>query len=209
MYDKIIKLYEKHGTSDYIGESITQTQHALQCAYLAEINPELTNYDNFVRECVIVAALLHDIGHLVGIENNEMEMKSESVMNGNCLGIVGHENIGANFLKECGMPNLVWELVGSHVIAKRYLCTIDRKYFEKISNASKETFYMQGGFLTFEETMKFKSSNFPELKILLRQFDDNAKIQNFNYNTLQHDGNGIAKYKKNIDNLLHTSKIFI
>ena len=207
--DKIIKLYEKYGASDYIGESITQTEHALQCAYLAEINSELTNYDNFVRECVIVASLLHDIGHLVGIENNEMQMGDKNVMNCNNLGIVGHENIGANYLKECGMSQLVCELVGSHVFAKRYLCTMDKEYMEKLSDASRETFYMQGGFLTFEETMKFKSSNLQELKILLRKFDDQGKVKNFDYDILHRDGIGITKYKKNIENLVAHSKLFI
>ena len=200
--DKIIKLYEKYGASDYIGESITQTEHALQCAYLAELNSELTNYDNFIRECVIVAALLHDIGHLVGLENNEMQMCDN-------LGTVGHENIGANFLKECGMPQLVCDLVGSHVIAKRYLCTMNKEYLMKLSDASRETFYIQGGCLTYEETMKFKSSTFPELKIFLRNFDDQGKVKNFNYNILQHNNEGIAKYKKNIENLLAHSKLFI
>jgi len=200
--DKIIKLYEKYGASDYIGESITQTEHALQCAYLAEVNTDLSNYDNFIRECVIVAALLHDIGHLVGLENNEMQMCDN-------LGTVGHENIGANYLKECGMSQLVCELVGSHVFAKRYLCTMDKEYMEKLSDASRETFYIQGGFLTFEETMKFKSSNLPELKILLRKFDDQGKVKNFDYNVLHRDGIGISKYKKNIENLLANSKLFI
>ena len=207
--EKIIKLYEKYGISDYIGESITQTEHALQCAYLAEINSELTNYDNFVRECVIVAALMHDIGHLVGLENNEMQMESKTVINGANLGIVGHENIGSNYLKECGMPQLVCELVGSHVFAKRYLCTMDKEYMEKLSDASRETFYMQGGFLTFEETMKFKSSNLQELKILLRKFDDQGKVKNFDYDILHRDGIGITKYKKNIENLVAHSKLFI
>lgn len=207
--NKIIKLYEKYGSSDYIGESITQTDHALQCAYLAEKAPDISHYDNFVKECIIVAALLHDIGHLVGLEYNEMQMKSDKVMNGNSLGIVGHEKIGSEFLKECGMPSLVCELVGNHVLAKRYLCTVNRDYVAKLSDASKETFYMQGGCLTFEETKKFISSNFPELKILLRKFDDEGKARDFDYNLLQRDGNGIEKYKKNIEKLLNTNKLFI
>ena len=206
--DKIIQLYEKYGASDYIGESITQIEHALQCAYLAEVNTEITQYDNFIRECMIVAALLHDIGHLVGLENNEMQMQMHDGK-GNNLGIVGHENIGANFLKECGMPQLVCELVGSHVIAKRYLCTMSKEYLNKLSDASRETFYMQGGCLTYEEMVKFKTSSFPELKLLLRNFDDKGKDSNFDYSMLQRNGDGIAKYKKNIENLLAHSKLFI
>jgi predicted HD phosphohydrolase len=98
---KIINLYTKWGASDYIGESITQIEHALQCAMLASQDVRLAGYDNFIRNCVIVAALLHDIGHLIGLENGEMEMLLEGEEAGSpSLGIVGHEGLGAAFLND-------------------------------------------------------------------------------------------------------------
>ena len=39
--EKIIDIYNKFGSKDYIGEKMTQTEHALQCAYYAKNN----NYD--------------------------------------------------------------------------------------------------------------------------------------------------------------------
>ena len=174
----IIDLYTKYGESDYIGESITQTEHAIQCAELAIHDSRLDRYDEYIRNCVIVAALLHDIGHLIGIQDNDMQMCNCNTDNkfGNAsLGIVGHEGIGSIYLKQCGMPSLVCELVDSHVAAKRYLCTVRTDYYEKLSDASKETMRMQGGMMNNEQIKDFKSSFMPELKIFIREYDDEAK----------------------------------
>jgi len=46
---KILNLYTKWGSSDYIGESITQIEHALQCARLASQDPRFVQYDNFIH----------------------------------------------------------------------------------------------------------------------------------------------------------------
>lgn len=35
-FDKIFELYEKYGNGAYLGENVSQIEHALQCARLAE-----------------------------------------------------------------------------------------------------------------------------------------------------------------------------
>jgi len=81
--NEIKLLYDKFGSRDYIGEKMTQIQHAEQCAALAKVHG--------CREIIIVAALLHDIGHLVGMKNKFEEMKG--------LGTLKHELIGSKFYK--------------------------------------------------------------------------------------------------------------
>ena len=215
--DKILNLYNKYGSRDYIGEGLTQTEHAVQCAECAEKDIRLDNYDDYIKNCVIVAALLHDIGHLIGMENGDIEMKDAAIFNGASLGIVGHEGIGRSFLKSCGMPYLVYDLVGSHVQTKRYLCTINKKYYDKLSDASKETMKMQGGLMTPAEIMDFKLSVMPELKVYLREYDDLGKqVDDAASNADKDDkannaGNvvsGIEKYKKTIELSLLYGKIF-
>lgn len=214
--DKIFNLYNKYGSRDYIGEGLTQTEHALQCAECAEKDIRLDNYDDYIKNCVIVAALLHDIGHLIGMENGDMQMKDAAIFNGASLGIVGHEGIGRAFLKSCGMPYLVYELVGSHVQAKRYLCTINKKYYDKLSDASKETMKMQGGLMTPAEIMDFKLSVMPELKVYLREYDDLGKQVDDAAADVAVDVavdvantvSGIEKYKKTIELSLLYGKIF-
>lgn len=195
--DKILNLYTKYGQTDYIGENITQIDHALQCAECAEKDMRLYEYDGYIRNCMIVAALLHDIGHLVGLETDELKMENE---NKECLGIVGHEGIGSNYLKECGMPFLVYELVKSHVQAKRYLASTNKSYYDKLSNASKQTMTLQGGFMTLDEIKAFNSSILPELKIILREYDDTGKTIP---TTITHN---INKYKTHLELALLCNK---
>lgn len=180
---KIIDLYTKWGSSDYIGESITQIEHALQCARLAVQDPRLAGYDSFIHNCVIVAALLHDIGHLIGLEDGEMEMRVEGE-NSASLGIVGHEGVGAAFLKDLGMPSLVCYLVAGHVPAKRYLCTMREGYYDSLSDASKQTLQLQGGMMNDEELCEFQSGYMSELKIYLREYDDAGKKKDMNLSSI-------------------------
>ena len=53
--EELFDLYERLGDRSY-GESITQNEHALQCAALAR--------DAVASDALIIAALFHDVGHL-------------------------------------------------------------------------------------------------------------------------------------------------
>lgn len=197
----ILDLYTRWGSSDYIGESITQIEHALQCAKLASQDHRLVGYDDFIRNCVIVAALLHDIGHLIGLEQGEMEMRQD----GNSLGIVGHEGVGAAFLKDMGMPSLICELVAGHVPAKRYLCTIREGYYEGLSDASKQTMALQGGMMSNDELREFKNGVMPELKVMLREYDDAGKKKEMNLSSTL----GMLDYKTQLQTALLHGQLFV
>jgi len=193
----ILDLYTKWGSSDYIGESITQIEHSLQCAKLASQDLRLNCYDNFIQNCVIVAALLHDIGHVVGLENGEIEMRVE----GNpyeSLGIVGHESVGSAFLHDLGMPSLVCDLVEGHVPAKRYLCTIRDGYYDNLSDASKQTMQLQGGMMNSKELSQFQNGIMPELKVYLREYDDAGKKKDMNLSS----SSTMLEYKTHLETAL-------
>jgi predicted HD phosphohydrolase len=193
----ILDLYTKWGSSDYIGESITQMEHSLQCAKLASQDLRLNCYDNFIQNCVIVAALLHDIGHVVGLENGEIEMRVE----GNkyeSLGIVGHESVGSAFLHDLGMPSLVCDLVEGHVPAKRYLCTIRDGYYDNLSDASKQTMQLQGGMMNSKELSQFQNGIMPELKVYLREYDDAGKKKDMNLSS----SSTMLEYKTHLETAL-------
>src|SRR5450755_957811 len=160
--DEIISMYEKHGGSEYAGEKVSQMEHMVQAAQLAEEK----GYD----EEIILAAFLHDIGHIAEEANgiNEMDI----------FGIKDHEAIGALYLTEKGFSNKICKLVASHVAAKRYLTCKDPDYYEQLSPASKKTLEFQGGMMTPEEAAAFeKDPLFTEI-ILMRRWDEQAKIQN-------------------------------
>jgi len=163
--EKVRCLFEKHGGSEYFGEPVTQYQHALQAAFFAE------QYDSSDHE-LIIAAFLHDIGHLL-CEKEEDRM-------GN-LGVLRHEYMGAEYLrKNVGLSERICYLVENHVNAKRYLTHVDKDYYNRLSDASKQTLVYQGGPMNNDEAEKFRSHPDFEFCLRMRTFDEAAKDINFN-----------------------------
>jgi len=67
---------------------------------------------------LLIAALFHDIGQIIPLDTTrEVRMNiHESSRN---IGRVGHESIGAEYLRSLGFSDRVCRLVNSHVVAKR------------------------------------------------------------------------------------------
>lgn len=157
--DKIYTLFAKYGEHDYLGESVSQKSHLIQTAMLAEeagASPEL-----------IAAAFLHDVGQFVG-----MELNLPTISN---LGIRHHEAIGAEFLRYKGFPEYVVNLVGEHVNAKRYLVAANLGYYQRLSEASKQTLALQGGPMNDEACLAFENYDFFKDILRLRSWDELAK----------------------------------
>jgi len=123
--DGLIKLLEERGTGDYIGESISQLEHSLQCAYFGALSGNHANMNSPLRDInkeigsdndTVIAALLHDIGQFLPLDaTKDIQM----AMGDHSVGRVGHEIIGEEYLKGLGFGERVLRLVGSHVAAKR------------------------------------------------------------------------------------------
>src|SRR5258708_793551 len=99
--DDTLDLLEASRDMGYFGEPITQLEHALQSAQLAR--------EAGCDEELILAALLHDVGHLVPEAHREE------------VGVVDHDQVGAVYLRDRGFSARVVALVEGHVEAKRYL----------------------------------------------------------------------------------------
>lgn len=184
-FDKLRKLYKTYGAQPYFGEDISQITHAEQCAYFAKE----AGYDNDI----ILAALLHDIGHIV--DPNLPQMNGD-------LGTQNHEIIGSNYLKSIGFPLKICELVKRHVDAKRYLCYKDSSYYNKLSLASKETLKQQGGPMKEEEANNFENNDplFNTI-ISLRIWDEKAKLIDPPFNIPKFDD-----YKSIIESVILNEK---
>ena len=157
--DEVFLLYEKWGSEDYIGEPVSQLEHMTQTAQLAEEE----GYDDEV----ILAAFFHDLGHLA--EHLMPVEKMEGV------GVMNHEKIAADYLREKGFSEKLCLLVQSHVQAKRYLTYKNPHYFERLSPASRITLKHQGGVMNKEEAASFERDEYHLLYIKLREWDDKAK----------------------------------
>jgi phosphonate degradation associated HDIG domain protein len=159
--DEIMMMYKQHGGSEYAGEKVTQLEHMVQAAQLAE--------EKGFDEEVILAAFLHDIGHIAEEANGVNAMDE--------YGLKDHEAIGAQFLTGKGFSSKIAKLVASHVNAKRYLTKADPDYYNQLSEASKRTLEFQGGMMSAEEAEKFeKDPLFSEI-ILMRRWDEQAKVE--------------------------------
>jgi predicted HD phosphohydrolase len=159
-------LFSLFGATDYIGEPLSISEHSLQCAYLASLSDP-------IDEELIIACLLHDIGHLLGLE------AGQTMAMGGC-GVEDHENIGGDFILELGFSKRISNFVRNHVSAKRYLCYKHKSYYDNLSPASKTTLGYQGGPMTDDEGIAYESD--PEFKayLLMRSFDEAAKEENMN-----------------------------
>ncbi|HEY4285514.1 MAG TPA: HD domain-containing protein [Puia sp.] len=175
--DEIMKLYEGYGGAEYAGEKVSQLEHMAQAAQLAE--------EQGYEEEVILAAFLHDIGHISEAAKGENgTMSGFQQMDG--FGIKDHEELGAEFLREKGFSKKVVRLVESHVEAKRYLTIKDPFYYAQLSEASKKTLEYQGGPMTEEEAAAFEQYPLFALIIQMRKWDELAKIENKPLPDLQH-----------------------
>ncbi len=158
---EIQAVLERFRNIPYLGEGVTQYQHALQAAREAE--------KARASDALITAALLHDIGHLV----NSMPPEDESYV-GFWTRNDGHEVVGAQWLAR-GFPEEVYEPVRWHVRAKRYLCAAEPGYFEHLTAGAQHSLELQGGPLTVEECREFEAHPWHEEAIAVRRWDDSAK----------------------------------
>ncbi|MDX2301887.1 MAG: HD domain-containing protein [Microscillaceae bacterium] len=157
--DEIMSLYEKYGNESY-GENVTQMEHMLQSALLAQ--------EEASDEESVLAAFLHDIGHLCE--------KIVETSNMGDFGVENHEAYGALFLQEKGFSTKIVSSIANHVNAKRYLVFKDPEYLAGLSEASKKTLEYQGGPMNATEATRFESDPYFEFHIKLRNWDDQAKV---------------------------------
>jgi predicted HD phosphohydrolase len=191
--EQIERLYAKRGGLTY-GENVTQTEHALQCAALAQADGATPS--------LVVAALLHDVGHLLeqdeaaaehGLDHDDFGLvqskiinvidskKLERVAGGKPLRTFRqpalddhHETFGAQALRGL-FDEAVRGPIALHVRAKRYLCLRQAAYFQSLSPASRRSLELQGGPFDTTQADDFERLPFWKDALALRRFDDLGK----------------------------------
>ncbi len=165
--DDVLSLYDQFGDQTY-GEDVTQTAHALQCAALAMREQ--------AAEALVAAALLHDIGHLVHLDESGRDADSDQVDD-------EHEAIGARVLAPIFGPDVAGP-IALHVTAKRYRCAVEPSYLAGLSPASVRSLALQGGPLTPNGCATFTAHPTADASIQLRGWDDAGKVDGLDVVTM-------------------------
>lgn len=154
----ILGLFAERGSQEYMGEAVTMSQHMEQTAACAVADD--------AADSLVIAALLHDIGHFVG--EHPIEALENGIDN-------NHEDVGADYL-EPYYPSSVTEPIRLHVAAKRYLCATDDGYLGRLSDASVNSLNVQGGPMNAAEVQAFESRPHHKDAVRLRLYDDDGKV---------------------------------
>jgi predicted HD phosphohydrolase len=148
----IAGLLVKRGAMHWGDEPVSALEHALQCAARARAA--------HAADEVVLAALLHDVGHLLS-DAEETPFSHHGLW-------------AARFLRPFVPPRVAW-LVEHHVLAKRYLCTVDRAYAESLSLGSTRSWIRQGGALDRETRQALEGQRWLADALAVRRWDEDAK----------------------------------
>jgi phosphonate degradation associated HDIG domain protein len=166
--DEVLAIYAARGAEAYFGEAVSMTEHGLQAACFAQ--------SAGAPEALVVAALLHDIGHLIEPAPADIADWTTDAR---------HEALGARWLAQ-RLPEQISEPVRLHVAAKRYLCATDARYFAKLSSASVHTLKLQGGPMPAAEVRQFEAQPYFRDAVRVRHWDDAGKVAGLRTPPLEH-----------------------
>lgn len=155
--DEIIGLYASRGARRYRNEPVSQLEHALQCAALAQAA-------NATEE-LVAAAFLHDLGHLV------TEAASDSAEWLDDL----HQYVSIPFLRRI-FADAVTEPIRLHVDAKRLLSCADVGYLSGPSPATRRGVDSRGRAFSPLEAEFFLARPHAWDAVQLRRWDDHANV---------------------------------
>lgn len=155
----IERLFAEKGHEQYSGEPVTQLEHALQCAKLAE--------DADADDELVTAALLHDLGHLLHDLGATPTLRGVDDL---------HQYRAVPFLRGVFGDEVIGAIQG-HVDAKRYLCATRPGYYEALSQDSKRSLVLQGGLFNAEQAAAFIAQPGAERAVRVRVWDDLAKAE--------------------------------
>jgi phosphonate degradation associated HDIG domain protein len=156
--EEVFELFERRGREAYFGESVSILEHSLEAAWFAR--------QAGAEEHLVVAALLHDVGHLLhglpeDIARHGVDGRHE---------VVGEAWLASRFGARVSEP------VRLHVDAKRYLCAVEPSYLGELSASSVESLRLQGGPFLEEEARGFERNPHFRDAVALRRWDDAAKV---------------------------------
>jgi phosphonate degradation associated HDIG domain protein len=150
-------LFARRGGEMYAGEPVTQLEHALQTAALAE--------GDGADDQLITASLLHDLGHLLQDLGETPTLRGVDDV---------HQLAALPFLRGL-FGERVLGGIRLHVDAKRWLCFSRPGYRTALSADSQRSLTLQGGVFDAAQAAAFIAQPGAQDAVRLRLWDDLAK----------------------------------
>jgi phosphonate degradation associated HDIG domain protein len=155
--EDIESLFQRRGGEQYAGEPVTQLEHALQSAALAE--------GEGADDELVTAALLHDLGHLLHDLGETPTLRGVDDV---------HQYAALPFLRGL-FRERVLNAVKLHVDAKRWLCATRAGYLETLSADSQRSLRLQGDVFDAAQAAAFAALPGARDAVRVRLWDDRAK----------------------------------
>eukprot|EP00930_Biecheleria_cincta_P046503 TRINITY_DN32076_c0_g1_i1.p1 TRINITY_DN32076_c0_g1~~TRINITY_DN32076_c0_g1_i1.p1 ORF type:complete len:279 (+),score=59.85 TRINITY_DN32076_c0_g1_i1:76-912(+) len=167
--DTVISLYARHGGQDLETMRLAHiapfrasaTDHALQAAELAQMDGG--------DDETIVAALMHDCGHLLAHSMPQLGWGPDKAMR--------HGLLGDKWLRQLGFSDTVTSLIAHQSNARRYLCFKQKGYFDSLNKDAKDALLLFGGSMSSDEAAIFEGARGFEKAIRLKQICDEAAMR--------------------------------
>eukprot|EP01130_Rhizamoeba_saxonica_P003594 TRINITY_DN1501_c0_g1_i1.p1 TRINITY_DN1501_c0_g1~~TRINITY_DN1501_c0_g1_i1.p1 ORF type:complete len:383 (+),score=63.61 TRINITY_DN1501_c0_g1_i1:488-1636(+) len=90
-------------------------------------------------------------------------------------GTLNHELVGYEFLKKLGVSEQAAYIAKSHVLAKRYLCSVDPEYADSLSPQSQTTLKYQGNLLSDDYISQLQNDKQFQNALRFRKYEEQAK----------------------------------
>lgn len=155
--DDIIGVYASRGARRYRNEPVSQLEHALQCAALAQAASASAE--------LVAAAFLHDLGHLITEEASDSDERIADL----------HQYVAIPFLHRI-FPATVTEPIRLHVDARRLVSRAEIGYRLCLSPATRRGVDSPGRAFSPLEAEFFLARPHAWDAIQLRRWDDHANV---------------------------------
>jgi predicted HD phosphohydrolase len=194
---RISELFECVGREIFATPGMSQTDHALHCATRAENAGESSD--------LIVAALLHDVGHMLMAESrmDAIPLVELPVMGGESNQDFGGREIVAakRAARKLTLATLQGWLPDNAVAAvrllhpaKHYLCAVEDDYWDALTPATQAELLADGGRYDAALVARFRQYPCHAAAVRLRRYDDLAKQNSIAARPLSHFMQYIRQY---------------
>lgn len=147
--DEVLALVDELDEVTHAGHDLRTLAHrAAALAMAEEADAEL-----------VVSTLLHDVGRARYLAKAAPG--------------VPHEEVGRRFVADRFSERCAW-LVANHVIAQRYLLTVDPDFKATLTGPQQTALRKSGGKLSRQRTLKFESQEWTADAVRLRRWSDRA-----------------------------------